>query len=136
MHTAVLISIISGVPSEIYTYGTQFFLILIGIGIGVLISGQVWIPILYDLKVVSIYQYFFLRYKSKFPRRLMSIIFVLKVCSLFMKAIIMVNFMGVMKRAACYRPRKRKLSTSTKKVQWLTSTALFMTNCIIKNVAK
>jgi Na+/proline symporter len=68
-----------GIPNEIYTYGTQMFVTIIGIGIGVLISGEIWIPILYRLKVVSIYEYFELRYKSKFPRRLMTAIFILKV---------------------------------------------------------
>ena len=55
------------------------FITILGIGIGVLISGEIWIPILYRLQVVSIYEYFELRYKSKFPRRLMTAIFVLKV---------------------------------------------------------
>ena len=68
-----------GIPSEIYTYGTQFVLIIFGIGFCVFVSAELWIPILYDLRVVSIYEYFFLRFGSKFPRRLMSVIFVLKV---------------------------------------------------------
>jgi Na+/proline symporter len=74
-----ILFIFKGIPNEIYTYGTQMFVTIIGIGIGVLISGEIWIPILYRLKVVSIYEYFELRYKSKFPRRLMTAIFILKV---------------------------------------------------------
>ena len=76
-----------GIPNEIYTYGTQMFVTIIGIGIGVLISGEIWIPILYRLKVVSIYEYFELRYKSKFPRRLMAALFILKVNIFFNESI-------------------------------------------------
>jgi len=74
-----------GIPSEIYTYGTQFVLIIFGIGFCVFVSAELWIPILYDLRVVSIYEYFFLRFGSKFPRRLMSIIFVLNVLLTYQK---------------------------------------------------
>ena len=70
---------ILGIPSEIYTYGTQFSVMVFGIGICILISGEIWIPILYRLNVVSIYEYFEYRYKSKFPRRLMTILFLLQV---------------------------------------------------------
>lgn len=46
---------------------------------GVVLSGEIWIPVLYKLKVVSIYEYFEGRYQSKFPRLLMTIIFMFKV---------------------------------------------------------
>ena len=68
-----------GIPSEIYSYGTQMFTTIFGIGIGVWISGELWIPILHRLQLVSIYEYFEMRYKSKFPRRIITAIFVLKV---------------------------------------------------------
>ena len=57
------------------------FTTILGIGIGVWISGELWIPILHRLQLVSIYEYFEMRYKSKFPRRIMTAIFVLKVSS-------------------------------------------------------
>ncbi|TRY75595.1 hypothetical protein TCAL_00525 [Tigriopus californicus] len=69
---------ILGIPSEMYTYGTQFYLMIFGTGVGVVLAAELWIPVLYRLQVVSIYEYFELRYKSKFPRILMTIIFVLK----------------------------------------------------------
>ena len=69
---------ILGIPSEMYTYGTQFYIMILGTGIGVALSGELWIPVLYKLKVVSIYEYFELRYRSKLPRLLMTGIFVMK----------------------------------------------------------
>eukprot|EP00095_Tigriopus_kingsejongensis_P000170 maker-scaffold487_size158652-snap-gene-0.46 protein:Tk00170 transcript:maker-scaffold487_size158652-snap-gene-0.46-mRNA-1 annotation:"hypothetical protein CAPTEDRAFT_141957" len=69
---------ILGIPSEMYTYGTQFFLMIFGTGIGVVLAAELWIPVLYRLRLVSIYEYFELRYKSKFPRLLMTFIFILK----------------------------------------------------------
>ena len=68
-----------GIPSEIYTYGTSFVITMIGVFICVLITAEIWIPILYNLQLVSVYDYFYLRYGSKFPTRLMGGIFVLKV---------------------------------------------------------
>ena len=70
---------ILGIPSEIYSYGTQFYIMIFGTGLGVLIASELWLPILYRIQVVSIYEYFELRYKSKFPRILVTIIFILKV---------------------------------------------------------
>jgi len=69
---------ILGIPGEIYSYGTQFFIMIFGTGLGVVVAAELWLPILYRLHVVSIYEYFELRYNSKFPRILMTLIFVLK----------------------------------------------------------
>ena len=70
---------ILGIPSEMYTYGTQFYIMILGTGIGVVMAGEMWVPVLYRLKVVSIYEYFELRYHSKIPRLIMTVIFILKV---------------------------------------------------------
>ena len=74
----------TGIPSEIYSYGTQFFIMIFGTGFGVFVASELWLPILYRIHVVSIYEYFEMRYRSKFPRLLMTLIFVLKV-SIFRK---------------------------------------------------
>lgn len=72
---------ILGIPSEIYSHGTQFYIMILGTGFGVFVAAELWLPILYRIQVVSIYEYFELRYRSKFPRILMTLIFVLKVCN-------------------------------------------------------
>lgn len=51
-----------GVPTEIYTYGTQFFLanitnILVGI-----VTGVIYLPVFYKLQLVSLYEYLELRF--------------------------------------------------------------------------
>lgn len=69
---------ILGIPGEVYSYGTQFLVMILGTGLGVVVSAELWLPILYKLNIVSIYEYFELRYNSKFPRVIMSIIFLLK----------------------------------------------------------
>ena len=74
---------ILGIPSEIYSHGTQFYIMILGTGLGVCIASELWLPILYRIQVVSIYEYFELRYKSKFPRILMTLIFILKVSRYF-----------------------------------------------------
>ena len=71
---------ILGIPGEIYSNGTQFYIMILGTGLGVFVAAELWLPILYRIQVVSIYEYFELRYKSKFPRILMTLIFILKVC--------------------------------------------------------
>ena len=70
---------ILGIPGEVYSHGTQFLVMIFGTGLGVVVSAELWLPILYRLNIVSIYEYFELRYASKFPRILMTVIFLLKV---------------------------------------------------------
>jgi len=69
---------ILGIPGEIYSHGTQFLVMILGTGMGVVVAAELWLPILYRLKIVSIYEYFELRYQSKFPRIIMTAIFLLK----------------------------------------------------------
>ena len=76
---------ILGIPGEVYSYGTQFLVMILGTGLGVVVSAELWLPILYKINIVSIYEYFELRYNSKFPRVIMSIIFLLKVSTDRMK---------------------------------------------------
>lgn len=45
-----------GVSAEIYTYGTQFFVINISYIIGTPIAAFVFLPVFYQLKLTSIYQ--------------------------------------------------------------------------------
>ena len=38
---------ILGIPAEIYTFGSQFYVMILGTGIGVFLAGEIWIPVLY-----------------------------------------------------------------------------------------
>ncbi|KAL7648440.1 UNVERIFIED_CONTAM: hypothetical protein RMT77_000346 [Armadillidium vulgare] len=60
---------IMGNAGEIYTYGTQFWIMDIGIAAGMFIVAKFFIPILYPLNFISIYNYIESRFKSVWLRR-------------------------------------------------------------------
>ncbi|XP_046376522.2 sodium-coupled monocarboxylate transporter 1-like [Haliotis rufescens] len=53
-----------GVPAEVYSYGTINFLITIGICLSYIMGYFTVVPLFYELRVTSIYQYFEMRFKS------------------------------------------------------------------------
>ncbi|XP_053629337.1 sodium-coupled monocarboxylate transporter 1 isoform X2 [Cherax quadricarinatus] len=62
-----------GNPTEMYFYGTQLTTVLLGCIPGSLFVGHVILPILYELKVVSINEYILLRFKSRWLRTLSTL---------------------------------------------------------------
>ena len=70
--------IILGLPTEMYAYGTQYYISILGAGFGLTVAAELWLPVLCRLELVSIYEYFELRYKSKFPRIMLTLIFVIQ----------------------------------------------------------
>ncbi|RUS69858.1 hypothetical protein EGW08_022380, partial [Elysia chlorotica] len=54
-----------GAPGEIYTFGTSYLLIYIGISLSYVVSAWTVVPLLYPLEVTSIYQYLDMRFRSK-----------------------------------------------------------------------
>nr|XP_027214800.1 sodium-dependent multivitamin transporter-like [Penaeus vannamei] len=63
-------NISSGLPTEMYLYGTQLTTNIIGLIVGVMVVKHVFLPIVYPLKLVSIYEYIELRFKSRTLRKL------------------------------------------------------------------
>ncbi|XP_024083167.1 sodium-coupled monocarboxylate transporter 1-like [Cimex lectularius] len=64
-----------GVPAEVYVYGTQYMVgstALIGVGI---VTAYVSIPIFYKLQLLSLYEYFELRFNTK-VRLVVSFLFI------------------------------------------------------------
>lgn len=55
---------IIGVPAEIYTHGTQYWFIGCAYILGLLIPAHVFIPVLYRLRLSSVYQYLELRFSK------------------------------------------------------------------------
>ncbi|XP_075964371.1 solute carrier family 5 member 6 [Anarhichas minor] len=53
---------IIGVPAEIYTHGTQYWFIGCAYFLGLLIPAHVFIPVLYKLRLSSVYEYLELRF--------------------------------------------------------------------------
>ena len=48
--------LILGTPAEMYTKGTQYFLYIIGIMLAVVLAAQLFVPLLYPLKLTSSFE--------------------------------------------------------------------------------
>jgi len=67
---SILVSFVSGIlvlgtPAEMYTHGTQLFMRTIGYCVACLISGILFVPLFFYLKVTSSFEYLEQRYNSK-----------------------------------------------------------------------
>ncbi|XP_063606817.1 sodium-coupled monocarboxylate transporter 1-like [Penaeus indicus] len=71
---------ILGLPTEMYLYGTQLTTNIIGLILGVIVVKYVFLPIFYPLKLVSIYEYIELRFKSKALRKLAMTCWLMESC--------------------------------------------------------
>ncbi|XP_035709586.1 sodium-dependent multivitamin transporter [Folsomia candida] len=102
---SILVSYLSaitilGYPSEVYTYGSQVFLMtLLGI-VTTPIAIFIFVKVMYDLKLTSAYKYLELRYDSVVVRWLGSLIFICQLLFisgivLYAPSIVMETMMGV-----------------------------------------
>ncbi|KAH8356345.1 hypothetical protein KR084_004694, partial [Drosophila pseudotakahashii] len=66
---------IIGTPSEIYHYGTQYFLVIIGIILQGIVVSYVYLPVYSALQVSSVYEYLEMRFTSS-VRSLFSFLFI------------------------------------------------------------
>ncbi|XP_071517590.1 sodium-coupled monocarboxylate transporter 2-like isoform X1 [Panulirus ornatus] len=74
---------ILGIPTEVYFFGTQVTMVLVGVIPGTIVLSQVLLPIFYNAKIVSLNEYLELRYKSYWLRRAVT------TCHLLVAAIYM-----------------------------------------------
>lgn len=65
---------ILGNPSEMYFYGSQLWINCFGTIIGAILAGIFVVPVLYPLKLVSLYEILELRWRSPFPRKLATLL--------------------------------------------------------------
>ncbi|XP_021339477.1 sodium-coupled monocarboxylate transporter 1-like isoform X2 [Mizuhopecten yessoensis] len=63
-----------GIPAEIYVYGTMYMYTVIGFLLSVWIAGVTVVPMLYELKLTSTYEYLQLRFRSRGVRILGTLI--------------------------------------------------------------
>ena len=92
---------ILGTPSEIYTFGTQYLMIIFAFPLTMLVSTQIFLPLFYNLGLTSTYEYLELRF-SKVTRVLNAVVFIFQMLiymsmvvylpSLAMQAVIGLNF--------------------------------------------
>lgn len=57
-----------GVPAEIFQVGTQFVMQIISITVAVGLASEVFMPVYYDLELISVNEYLFLRFNSKWVK--------------------------------------------------------------------
>ncbi|CAG0915141.1 unnamed protein product, partial [Notodromas monacha] len=57
-----------GVPAEVYANGSQWALQPLGAALGILISAYLVIPLMYNLRMSSLFEYLERRYRSRFVR--------------------------------------------------------------------
>ena len=60
-------------PTEIYFYGTQIFILYIAKNLGMLLSCFLFLPMVYQLEIRSVFEYHDLRYGSRLLRKISSV---------------------------------------------------------------
>ncbi|CAG5130556.1 unnamed protein product, partial [Candidula unifasciata] len=60
--------LILGTPAEMYTQGTEYYISLIGMLLGIAISAILFVPLLYPLKLTSVFEYLEKRFQSRSTR--------------------------------------------------------------------
>ena len=80
---SLLVSIISsntilGVPAEMYSYGIDFVFSTVGCIVACVVIAFTFVPLLYPLKLTSCYEYLELRFRSPLPKKLASLILIVK----------------------------------------------------------
>ncbi|XP_064470656.1 sodium-coupled monocarboxylate transporter 2-like [Ornithodoros turicata] len=72
-----------GIPAENYVHSFQYIVCISGIVISIILAAHVFLPVFYDMEMVSVNQYLEKRFKSVFLRKLTSLLTILQV-SLYM----------------------------------------------------
>ncbi|KAH9509620.1 Sodium-coupled monocarboxylate transporter 1, partial [Bulinus truncatus] len=60
--------LILGTPAEMYTQGTEYIVTLIGLCMGIILASLLFVPLLYPLKLTSVYEYLEVRFNSRCAR--------------------------------------------------------------------
>uniref|UniRef100_A0A0B7BIN6 Sodium-coupled monocarboxylate transporter 1 n=1 Tax=Arion vulgaris TaxID=1028688 RepID=A0A0B7BIN6_9EUPU len=69
--------LILGTPAEMYTQGTEFYISMIGMFFGVVLAALLFVPLLFPLKITSVFEYLELRFKSRNARLLGTFLMVI-----------------------------------------------------------
>ncbi|GFU12342.1 sodium-coupled monocarboxylate transporter 1 [Nephila pilipes] len=75
--TILSASAMLGLPSEIYKFGCQFLLVGFSTGIGMLLSSRIFLPVYFECKVSSIYEYLEMRF-GKYTKYTVSGMFIIQ----------------------------------------------------------
>ncbi|KAJ8311681.1 hypothetical protein KUTeg_011036 [Tegillarca granosa] len=74
--------LIIGTPAEMYTVDSMFFINTFGSMLGCILTSILFVPLFYNLKTVSVYEYVELRFKSRAARVISSSISILSTVSM------------------------------------------------------
>lgn len=82
--TFVSSTVIIGFPLEVYYHGTQVYMVSVGLVIASVTAAEIFIPVLYRLKVTSVNEYLYKRFQSDSIRIVASAIFIMTLVRLSM----------------------------------------------------
>uniref|UniRef100_A0A6M2D7G3 Putative sodium-dependent multivitamin transporter n=1 Tax=Rhipicephalus microplus TaxID=6941 RepID=A0A6M2D7G3_RHIMP len=71
---------ILGVPSESFIHGSQYVVNFIGIIVGIILAVHVFLPVFYEIDMISVNQYLEKRFKSVLIRKLASLMTTVQMC--------------------------------------------------------
>ncbi|KAH3802750.1 hypothetical protein DPMN_156432 [Dreissena polymorpha] len=79
----ILVSFISaililGMPAEMYTAGTLYFLYLIGMILAIILSALIFVPLLYPLSLTSSFEYLQMRFNSRAAKLTGTVIMIIQ----------------------------------------------------------
>ncbi|XP_055872563.1 sodium-coupled monocarboxylate transporter 1-like [Biomphalaria glabrata] len=60
--------LILGTPAEMYTQGTEFYIYTLGMILGIILASVLFVPLLYPLKLTSVFEYLEIRFRSRTVR--------------------------------------------------------------------
>ncbi|XP_037516236.1 sodium-coupled monocarboxylate transporter 2 [Rhipicephalus sanguineus] len=71
---------ILGVPSESFMHGSQYMINFIGIVVGIILAVHVFLPVFYEIDMISVNQYLEKRFNSVLIRKLTSLMTTIQLC--------------------------------------------------------
>ncbi|KAL1481939.1 hypothetical protein MTO96_015253 [Rhipicephalus appendiculatus] len=71
---------ILGIPAENFLYGSQYMVVFVGVIIASLLAAHVFLPVLYDMDMISVNQYLENRFNSALIRKIISALTVIEMC--------------------------------------------------------
>ncbi|KAH3802740.1 hypothetical protein DPMN_156420 [Dreissena polymorpha] len=81
--TSILVSFMSailiiGMPAEMYTAGTLYFMYLIGMILAIILSAIIFVPLLYPLRLTSSFEYLQMRFNSHAAKLIGTVIMIIQ----------------------------------------------------------
>ncbi|XP_042144735.1 sodium-coupled monocarboxylate transporter 1 [Ixodes scapularis] len=69
-----------GVPAENFVHGSQYLMNTVGVVVGIVLSAEVFMPVFYDMEMISVNQYLEKRFNSVVLRKFASALSIIQTC--------------------------------------------------------